>query len=110
MMRMVGSPSPPLVSNNSQQKDRKTVQNASSKVSVVVQRMLLPLLDHPGMASHVVFEAEPSSPDPELDLMQKIFKKQPDLMGDKDSFLEHAAHLFDIMVSLPGNQPYQTQD
>ncbi len=90
MMRMSEpSPASPPLST----KDRKTVQTAPSKVSLVVQRMLLPLLDFP-VAPHVVFEAEPvGAGDLEADLMRRLLRDQP--ACDREGFLERAGRLFD---------------
>lgn len=71
---------------------RKLMHNASSKVAVVVEKMLLPLLQTP-LRSHVVFDAV--SDQAELDLMEEVDKQHPDIMGDSATFTAHLASLFD---------------
>ena len=72
-------------------KERKTVQNASSKVNLVVQRMLLPLLDTP-MRSHVVFDADAGHM--EMALLDHMSSARPELLSDEGRFLEHFQALF----------------
>ena len=73
-------------------KERKVVHNASSKVSLVVQRMLLPLLDAP-LRSHVVFDVEKDQT--ELDLMDQLSREKPEVLEDSKSFVEHLQALYD---------------
>ena len=73
-------------------KGRKLMHNASSKVAVVVEKMLLPLLDAP-MRSHVVFDAV--SDQVEMDLMEELERQRPDVMADPGSFSGHLLTLFD---------------
>jgi hypothetical protein len=71
--------------------ERKVVHNASSKVSLVVHKMLLPLLDAP-LQSHVVFDVEADQD--ELDLLARMNQSRPALMEDQLSFVEHLQALF----------------
>jgi hypothetical protein len=73
-------------------KGRKLMHNASSKVAVVVEKMLLPLLDVP-LRHHVVFDAEVDQA--ELDLMEEVDKQHPGVMADSHSFARHFDTLFD---------------
>jgi hypothetical protein len=73
-------------------KGRKLMHNASSKVAVVVEKMLLPLLDAP-LRSHVAFDAEADQA--ELDLMEEVDKQHPEAMADSRSFVSHLGTLFD---------------
>ena len=68
------------------------MHNASSKVAVVVEKMLLPLLDAP-LRSHVVFDAV--SDQTEMDLMEELEKQHPDVMADPGLFSGHLLTLFD---------------
>lgn len=68
------------------------VHNASSKVSLVVQKMLLPLLDTP-MRTHVVFDVE--SDQVELDLMDQLGRTKPEVLDDSTTFVKHLQILFD---------------
>lgn len=76
---------------SSQGKERKVVQNASSKVHLVVQRMLLPLLDIP-MGTHVVFDA--ADDQAELALLDHLRLVHPEVMTDQATFVEHLRALF----------------
>ena len=71
--------------------ERKVVHNASSKVSLVVHKMLLPLLEAP-LRSHVVFDVEADQD--ELDLVAQMNKTRPALLDDPLSFVEHLQTLF----------------
>jgi hypothetical protein len=71
--------------------ERKVVHNASSKVSLVVHKMLLPLLDAP-LRSHVVFDVEADQD--ELDLVAQMNKTRPALLEDPLCFVEHLQALF----------------
>lgn len=73
-------------------KERKLVHNASSKVSLVVQRMLLPLLDTP-MRTHVVFDVDKDQA--ELDLMDQLEREKPEVLEDSKSFVQHLQGLYD---------------
>jgi len=72
-------------------KERKAIQNASSKVNLVVQRMLLPLLEVP-MCSHVAFED--GGDELELLLMDHMSSTRPEVLADEQSFLVHFQALF----------------
>jgi hypothetical protein len=67
-------------------KERKVVQNASSKVQLVVQRMLLPLLDA-GVGTHVVFDAEDDQA--ETKLLDHMRATRPELLADEGAFAAH---------------------
>lgn len=64
----------------------KQVHNASSKVNLVVRKMLLPLLDAP-MHPHVVFDAEEDQE--ELDLLEKMDRARPEMLEDPKTFVQH---------------------
>lgn len=66
--------------------------NASSKVSLVVQRMLFPLLDVP-MRTHVLLDAEADQV--ELDLLDQVGREKPSLMEDQQCFLQHLQSLLE---------------
>ena len=68
------------------------MHNASSKVSLVVQRMLLPLLDTP-MRTHVVFDVDKDQA--ELDLMDQLEREKPEILEDSKSFVQHLQGLYD---------------
>ena len=89
-MRMVGS------SSGEPQEEpggaRKVVHNASSKVSLVVHKMLFPLLDTP-MRTHVALDTEADQV--ELDLMDQVGRHKPGLMEDDQSFLCHIQSLLE---------------
>lgn len=68
------------------------VHNASSKVTLVVQKMLFPLLDTP-MRSHVVFDVERDQA--ELDLMDQLGRNKPEVLEDSQTFVQHLQGLFD---------------
>ena len=72
-------------------KERKLVHNASSKVSLVVHKMLLPLLDTP-MRSHVVFDVEEDQA--ELDLVAQMNTTRPSLLDNPALFVEQLQALF----------------
>jgi hypothetical protein len=67
-------------------KERKVMHNASSKVSVVVHRMLFPLLDSP-MRTHVLLDTDDQQP--ELDLLDQMGRRNPGIMDDQQSFVQH---------------------
>lgn len=73
-------------------KGRKQMHNASSKVAVVVEKMLLPLLDVP-LRTHVGFETV--SDQAEQDLMEEVDKRNPGVMADCGVFTRHLLTLFD---------------
>jgi hypothetical protein len=73
-------------------KDRRFAHNASSKVNLVVQRMLFPLLDSP-MRTHVLLDAEADQL--ELDLLDQVGRHKPALMEDQQSFLKHLQSLLE---------------
>jgi len=81
-------------------KERKSVQNASSKVSLVVHKMLVPLLDVP-MKSHISFDMEED--EPERELMDHMQRKNPGIMHDKGSFLDFLGRMFDVYQKVPTN-------
>lgn len=71
-------------------KERKPVHNASSKVSLVVQRMLFPMLDSP-MRTHVLLDMDADQA--ELDLLDQVGRSRPGVMEDEQSLLQHLASL-----------------
>ena len=74
---------------------RKVTHNASSKVAVVVERMLLPLLDAP-MRTHVVFDALPTEEDQgALDLVEDVERRHPEAVADRASFVGYMSTLYD---------------
>ena len=81
-------------SSNNSNNNRKVVHNASSKVSLVVQRMLLPIIQTP-LRSHVVFDVEEDQV--ELDLIEQLGKKNPGVLEDQTglTFIQHLQGLFD---------------
>lgn len=79
-------------------KERKSVQNASSKVSLVVHRMLVPLLEVP-MKSHVAFDTDED--EPERELMDHVQRRNPAVMSDKISFLDFIGKMFDVYQKVP---------
>lgn len=80
-------------------KERKTVQNASAKVNLVVQRMLLPLLEVP-MRSHVAFDS--GDEEAGLDFMDHVSVTRPELLTDEEGFVLHARGLFQRYVLARG--------
>jgi hypothetical protein len=82
-------------------KDRKIVHNASSKVSLVVQRMLFPLLDTP-MRTHVALDAEADQL--ELDLIDQVGRHKPGIMDDQQSFISHLQSLLERYKMRAGSQ------
>lgn len=89
-MRMMETPTA-LLGAHGGKAERKVVHNASSKVSLVVHKMLLPLLDTP-LRSHVVFDVEADQD--ELDLVAQMNKTRPGLLEDPLSFVAHLQALF----------------
>jgi len=71
-------------------KDRKPAHNASSKVSLVVQRMLFPMLDSP-MRTHVLLDTEEQQA--ELDLLDQVGRTRPDLLEDQQTLVQHLMSL-----------------
>lgn len=71
---------------------KKTLHNASTKVAVVVERMLLPLLDTP-LRSHVTFV--PVDEQSEFDLMEEVERRRPDVMSDAAAFRGHFQSLYE---------------
>lgn len=71
---------------------KKVLHNASTKVAVVVERMLLPLLDTP-LRSHVTFA--PVDEQAEFDLMEEVERRRPDVMGDPTAFSGHFQSLYE---------------
>ena len=90
-MRME-TPPPPASPPEATGKDRKSAHNASSKVNLVVQRMLFPLLDSP-MRTHVLLDAEADQL--ELDLLDQVGLHKPTLVEDPQSFITHLQTLLE---------------
>jgi hypothetical protein len=78
----------------SEDKGRKVTHNASSKVAVVVERMLLPMLDTP-LRPHVVFDALDEAEQSELDLVDEVDRRHPGATADATSFLGHMAAMYE---------------
>lgn len=70
----------------------KTSHNASSKVNLVVQKMLFPMLDAP-MRTHVLLDSEADQA--ELDLLDQVGRQNPGLLEDQQSFLAHLQSLLE---------------
>jgi len=70
----------------------RVLHNATSKVNLVVHRMLLPLVDMP-MRPFIEFEAGVDVV--ELDLIDHLREKNPTVMDDRASFVEYLKNLFD---------------
>ena len=62
------------------------MHNASSKVSVVVHRMLFPLLESP-MRTHVLLDNDADQA--ELDLLDQMGRQNPGIMDDQQTFVQH---------------------
>lgn len=75
-------------------KARKATHNASSKVAVVVERMLLPMLDTP-LRPHVLFDALEEEDQGVLDLVDEVDRRHPGAAADATSFLGHMAVLYE---------------
>lgn len=73
-------------------KDRKPMNNASSKVNLVVQRMLFPMLDSP-MRTHVLLDTDADQI--ELDLLDQVGRARPELMDDPQSLVSHLLSLME---------------
>lgn len=73
-------------------KERKQVHNASSKVSLVVQRMLFPMLDSP-MRTHVLLDTDADLL--ELDLLDQMGRTRPGLLDDQQTFVQHLLSLME---------------
>ena len=91
-MRMETPVPAPDSAVESPDKDRKSVHNASSKVNLVIQRMLFPLLESP-MRTHVLLDAEADQL--ELDLMDQVGLHKPELVDDQQSFMQHIQSLLE---------------
>ncbi len=81
------TPSPQL-----EPKERKPVHNASSKVNLVVQRMLFPMLDSP-MRTHVLLDTDAELV--ELDLLDQVGRTRPELLDDQQTFVQHLLNLME---------------
>jgi hypothetical protein len=90
LMRMEASQQQPV--EEGEARDKKTVHNASSKVSLVVQRMLFPLLDSP-MRTHVILDTDGDQL--ELDLLDQVGRSKPGLMEDQQTFIQHLLGLLE---------------
>ena len=91
-MRMEASQQQSVSPKVEEAKERKVVHNASSKVSLVIQRMLLPLLDSP-MRTHVLLDTEGDQL--ELDLLDQVGRAKPALMEDQETFIQHLLNLLE---------------
>ena len=77
-------------SNEEAGQSRKVVHNASSKVSLVVRKMLFPLLDSP-MRTHVALDSDADQV--ELDLLDQVERHRPGIIEDDEGFLQHIQNL-----------------
>jgi hypothetical protein len=90
LMRMEASQQQPV--EEGETRDKKLVHNASSKVSLVIQRMLFPLLDSP-MHTHVILDTDGDQL--ELDLLDQVGRSNPGLMEDQQTFIQHLVGLLE---------------
>ena len=74
-------------------KDRKVTQNASCKVSQVISKILLPLLENPP-PSHVCFER--SNHEHVADLLKNLEQACPAAMLERETFMDMMGSAFDI--------------
>ena len=102
-MRMGTSPPPDAEPTPPSSGERKAVHNASSKVSLVVQRMLFPLLDAP-MRTHVILDTEVNQV--ELDLLDQVGRHKPALLDDQQGFIRHLQSLMDRYKRQRGGPSY----
>ena len=72
---------------------RKVMHNASSKVAVVVERMLLPLLDVP-LRPHVVFDALDVEDHGELDIVDEVERRYPGAVTSAGTFMERMSAMY----------------
>ncbi len=86
-------------------RERRPVHNASSKVSLVVQRMLFPMLDSP-MRTHVLLDTDEEQV--ELDLLDQLDRTRPGLMEDHGSFVQHLVGLLERYRRFQGYAPVLT--
>lgn len=86
-------------------RERRPVHNASSKVSLVVQRMLFPMLDSP-MRTHVLLDTDDEQA--EMDLLDQLDRARPGLMEDHGSFVQHLVGLLERYRRLQGYAPVLT--
>jgi hypothetical protein len=86
-------------------RERRPVHNASSKVSLVVQRMLFPMLDSP-MRTHVLLDTDEEQV--ELDLLDQLDRTRPGLMEDHGSFVQHLVGLLERDRRFQGYAPVLT--
>jgi len=70
----------------------KVVHNASSKVNLVVHKMLFPMLDTPSR-SHVSLDSEADQV--ELDLLDQVGRQKPSLLDDQQGFIAHLQSLLE---------------
>ena len=93
LMRM-GTPGPSQVASETggAHERAKVAHNASSKVSLVVQKMLFPILDSP-MRTHVLLDSEADQV--ELDLLDQVGRQNPSLLDDQQGFIAHLQSLLE---------------
>lgn len=89
LMRMEACQS---VSASDARAESKSMHNASSKVSVVVHRMLFPLLDSP-MRTHILLDTDADQL--ELELLEHVGRTKPRVLGDEQSFVQHLLSLLE---------------
>lgn len=83
--------------------ERKPAHNASAKVSLVVQRMLFPMLDGP-MRTHVLLDAEADQV--ELDLLDQVGRQKPALIEDQQCLFQHLQSLLERYKHRRGGPAY----
>lgn len=66
--------------------------NAASKVVVVIEKMLLPLLDT-YVGTHVCFSV--AEEQTEFDLLDQVRRERPGVMTDLETFVEYARGLYE---------------
>lgn len=96
-MRSMGPEAPPpagpdLAKDAMAVERGKTSHNASSKVNLVVQKMLFPMLDGP-MRTHVLLDSEADQV--ELDLIDQVGRQKPGVLDDQQGFLAHLQSLLE---------------
>ena len=73
-------------------KERKPIHNASSKVSLVVHRMLAPLIDYE-VGSFVDLDGDEESSD--VNFIDSVRQAQPQAFISRDTFIQFINSLYD---------------
>lgn len=74
-------------------KPTKLTQNASNKVNVVVQNVLLPLLSAP-IGEFVSFQIRDSS-EVDRQYLEHLSEREPSSLKDRDSFVQKMTEMYD---------------